>query len=185
MRPSARAILGAVALAFAFAFSGCQNPLDPIDKSDKIQGLTWVEINDAAWEQWDSDPEADGMIISLAYKNEFGDELEFHDKGHDVAIEFWTQKDIGDTGSPYLTRDQLFFSKTVRYEHSDDDIRIPVEAYFAQLSGAFDLSDPTVAAEGMLVVRVFPPQEYPRPELLVALDSVLFYEAPLGDDLTP
>ena len=185
MRSSVRVLLGAIALVSAFVTAGCQNPLDPIDKSDKIQGLTWVEINDAAWEQWDSDPEADGMIISLAYKNEFGDELEFHDKGHDVAIEFWTQKDIGTDDNSYLTRDQLFFSKTIHFEHSDDDIRIPVEAYFGGLGEVFDFSDPNVAFEGMLVVRVFPPQEYPRPELLVAMDTVPFYVRPEGDDLTP
>ena len=185
MRPSARAILGAVALVSALAVPGCQNPLDPIDKSDKIQGLTWVEINDASFEQWDSDPEADGMLVSVAYKNEFGDELDFHDKPHDVVIEFWTQKDLGDTGSPYLTRDQLFFSKTVRYEHSDDDIRVPIEAYFASLGEVFDLSDPDTVYEGMLVVRVFPPQEFPRPELLVAEADTEFYLPPEGDDLTP
>lgn len=125
------------------------------------------------------------MIVSLSYKNEFADELDFHDKPHDVVIEFWSQKDIGDTDNPYLTRDQLFFSKTIRYENSEDDIRIPVEAYYADLGKVFDFADPAVDFSGMLVVRVFPPQEFPRPELLVALDSVIFYERPAGDDLTP
>ncbi|HWR97167.1 MAG TPA: hypothetical protein VN317_01990 [Candidatus Methanoperedens sp.] len=178
-------LLGAIALVSFFSVSGCQNPLDPIDKSDKIQGLTWFEINGAELDRWDSDPELDGMLISLSYKNEFGDELSFHDKPHNVFIEFWTQKDIGTGGNSYLTRDQLFFSKTIRFENSDDSIRIPIEAYIGPLGTVFDLTDPDADFTGMLVVRVQPPQEYPRPELLVAEADVVFYERPVGDDLTP
>ena len=185
MRPRFLASCWAIVVLAVFASAGCQNPIDPIDKSDKIQGLKWVEINGGDLDRWDSDPGLDGMVITLSYKNEFGDELDFHDKPHDVVIEFWTQKDIGDTGSPYLTRDQLFFSKTVRYEHSDDDIRIPIEAYFASLGEVFDLSDPEEVFEGMLVVRVFPPQEFPRTELLVAQADTEFYVPPEGDDLSP
>jgi hypothetical protein len=184
MRLSTRALFGAVALLSVFAVAGCQNPLDPIDKSDKIQGLTWVEINDASLDRWDSDPELDGMIVTLSYKNEFGDELSFHDKPHKVVIEFWTQKDLGTEESSYLTRDQLFFSKTIEYENSDDSIRIPIEAYYGALGNVFDFSDAAEDFTGMVVVTVYPPQEDPRPSLLVALDGVVFYERPLGDDLT-
>ena len=177
-------LFGAIALLSVFSFAGCQNPLDPIDKSDKIQGLTWIEINDASLDRWDSDPEDDGMLIGISYKNEFGDELSFHDKPHNVVIEFWTQKNTG-TDSDYWTRDKLFFSKTIEHENSDDDIRIPIEAYYAQLGNAFDFSDPDEPFVGMLVVRVFPPQEYPRAELMVADIDIDFYDPPEGDDLTP
>ncbi|HEY5997944.1 MAG TPA: hypothetical protein VI078_01400 [bacterium] len=184
MRSSIRALFAAIALLSALSIAGCQNPLDPVDKSDKIQGLTWVEINSASLEQWDSDPGLDGMVVSISYKNEFGDELSFHDKPHEVIIEFWTQKDIGTGGISHLTRDKLFFSKSINFENSDDDIRIPYEAYLGAAQGVFDFSDPAADFSGMLVVRVFPPLESPRPELIVAESDVVFFERPVGDDLT-
>lgn len=184
MRPTVRVLVGVIALISVFSLAGCQNPIDPIDKSDEIQGLTWVEINSSDLEPWDSDPELDGLVITLGYKNEFGDELSFHDKQHNVVIEFWTQKDINPDGDPYLTRDQLFYSQTIEFEDSEDEIRIPYESYFAQLSTVFDFSNQDETFKGMLVVRVFPPNEDPRPELLVADANVVFYERPAGDDLT-
>lgn len=185
MRISLRALLAAIALLTFLPLAGCQNPLDPIDKSDKIQGLTWVEIDDAALDRWDSDPELDGMVVTLTYKNEFGDQLSFHDKEHTVIIEFWTQKDIGTDDLPYLTRDELIFSKSIDYENSEDDIRIPYEAYLGALGEFFDFTDPQASFEGMVVVRVFPPKGDPRPEFLVAEAGVLFFERPEGSDLTP
>ena len=185
MRPRFLASLWAIAVLAVFAIAGCQNPIDPIDKSDKIQGLKWVEINGGDLDRWDSDPGLDGMVITLSYKNEFGDELSFHDKAHNIVIEFWTQKDTGTDGSSYITRDQLFYSQTIEYENSDDSIRIPYEAYLAQLAQAFDFSNVDETFTGMLVVRVFPPDEDPRPELVVAQGDTVFYERPAGDDLTP
>ena len=185
MRVALRFLLGVIVVSSALAVAGCQNPIDPIDKSDEIQGLTWVEINDASLDKWDSDPELDGMLVSLSYKNEFGTELSFHDKPHDVVIEFWTQKNAGTTDIPYLTRDRLFFSTTIDFENSDDDIRIPIEAYFGRLGSVFDFSSEEEDFEGMLVVRVFPPQGSPREELLIAEADVAFYQRPAGQDVTP
>ena len=177
-----RLLLGVIAVLTALSVAGCQNPIDPVDKSDKIQGLTWVEINSADLAMWDSDPGNDGLEISLSYKNEYGDELSFHDKSHNVVVELWTQKDTGTTENSFLTRDQLFYSQTIDFENSDDAIRIPYEAYISQLSAAY--GGLTVTATGMLVVRVFPPEEDPRPELLVAMSDVDFYVPPTVADST-
>jgi hypothetical protein len=177
-----RLLLGVIAVLTALSVAGCQNPIDPVDKSDKIQGLTWVEINSADLAMWDSDPGNDGLEISLSYKNEYGDELSFHDKSHNVVIEFWTEKNAGTVDAEFFTRDRLFYSQTIDFENSDDAIRIPYEAYISQLSAAY--GGLTAAASGMLVVRVFPPEEDPRPELLVAKSGVEFYVPPTVADGT-
>lgn len=187
MRPSGlRSLLfGAFVLLVAGALAGCENPFDPLDKSDKIQGLSYVEAG-TTWEAWDSDPEADGVVIELTYKNEFGDTLDFHDKPHEVVIEFWTQKDIGSieteidgevTTSPaHLIQDELFFSKTIDYENSEDTIRIPVEAYEDSIPETAFTTVGADADQVFVVVRVFPPQEFPREELYIAESDVLIFK---------
>lgn len=176
------ALLGIFALLVVTAFAGCENPFSPLDKSSKIEGLSYIDFT-LTWDRWDSDPEYDGLLISLDYKNEFGDGLSFHDKPHPIVIEFWTQVETGPEDAIYKTRGRLFFSKTVEYSNSEDDIRIPVEAYFGTLQGAgFDLNSDE-GAKGFLVLRVFPPEEYPRTELVVAQPDIVFYKRPTGDDV--
>lgn len=165
-------LFGVVALFMAGVFPGCENPLDPIDKSDKIEGLTYVDFT-AGWERWDSDPQGDGLLVTLSYSNEFGDSLAFHDKPHEVVIEFWTQKNQNEgdeEASEYLVKDELFFSKTIEFSNSDDDIRIPVEAYYQALQTAAP-----VDYTGFMSVRIYPPQQYPRTELLVSQPGVVFF----------
>jgi hypothetical protein len=187
MRPSGlRSLLfGAFVLFMAGALAGCENPFDPLDKSDKIQGLSYVEAA-TTWEAWDSDPEADGVVIELTYSNEFGDTLDFHDKPHEVVIEFWTQKDIGsietevdgeiETSPPYLIQDKLFFSKTIDFENSEDTIRIPIEAYEDAIPEEAYTEVGADADQVFVVVRVFPPQEFPRQELYIAESDVLIFK---------
>jgi hypothetical protein len=173
------ALFAALALLMAGVFAGCENPFDPLDKSDKIEGLTYVDFS-ATWERWDSDPQGDGLVVSLSYYNEFGDSLAFHDKPHKVVIEFWTQKDKNEGvegSSSYLMKDQLFFSKTIEFSNSDDDIRIPIEAYYQALQAAAP-----VDYTGFINVRVFPPQQYPRTELVVAYSDKVFYEPEVAED---
>jgi hypothetical protein len=181
MRPTRlkRIFLGAVALLAMGVFAGCENPFDPLEESDKIQGLTYIDFS-ATWERWDSDPQGDGLVISLSYANEFGDTLSFHDKPHEVVIEFWTQKDQGAEATPpasYLVKDQLFYSKTIEYSNSDDEIRIPIEAYYQAYLAAAPVDD-----KGFMQVRVFPPQQYPRTELLVAQPDVIFFVPEAAED---
>ena len=76
-----------VAVLIAGPRAGCDNPFDPLKSSDKIQGLTYFDFS-ATQEHWDSDPEWDGVQITMNYYNEFGDSLNFHDKPHKVEIEF-------------------------------------------------------------------------------------------------
>jgi len=173
-------LFGVLALFMVGAFTGCENPFDPLDKSDKIEGLTYIDFT-AGWDRWDSDPQGDGLLVTLSYSNEFGEQLAFHDKPHEVVIEFWTQKDKneGVEGSTaYLQMDQLFFSKTITFSNSDDDIRIPIEAYYQALQAAAPLDN-----KGFMQVRVFPPQQYPRTELVVAQSDVEFYLPETGQDV--
>ena len=76
-----------VAIAVAGAIAGCDNPFDPLKSSDKIQGLSYFDFS-ATQEHWDSDPEWDGLQITLNYYNEFGDTLSFHDKSHKITDRF-------------------------------------------------------------------------------------------------
>ena len=173
-------LFGVIALFMAGAFTGCENPFDPLDKSDKIEGLTYVDFT-AAWDRWDSDPYGDGLLVTLSYSNEFSETLSFHDKPHEVVIEFWTQKDRneGIEGSDaYIEKDQLFFSRTFQFSNSDDDIRIPIEAYYQALQAAAPVDD-----KGYMLVRVFPPEQYPRMELVVAQSDVQFYVPETGDEI--
>lgn len=168
-------LFGALVVLAVGVFPGCENPLSPLNKSDKIQGLTYIEAQ-TTWTAWDTDPEADGVEIALTYLTEFGDSLKFHDKPHNVVIEFWTQKDIGTETSSYLTQDQLFFSKTVEYSNSEDDIRISVEAYSALIPAAAFDEDSGEANQVFVLVRVFPPKEYPRKELYIAESDVTIFK---------
>jgi hypothetical protein len=145
------------------------------------------------WERWDSDPQFDGIVITVDYFNEFGESLSFHDKPHNIVFEFWTQKDIGVTGgdgevgTSFLTKDKLIFTRSIEFSNSDDPIRIPIESYFDALQDA-DIRDPATGEPavgdltGFMVMRVFPPDESPRPELLVAQPDVLFFKPEIAED---
>jgi hypothetical protein len=179
-------LFAAFALAALVALGGCQNPLDPISKSDKIQGLSYVDFA-PTWERWDADPQFDGLSIGMDYFNEFGDSLAFHDKSHNVVIEMWTQKNTGTTEKPFKVKDTMFFTRTIDYSNSDDDIRIPIEAYYADIPRSL-FTDPLTGLEltevkAMMVVRVFPPQEFPRPELLVAQADVTIFKPETAEDV--
>ena len=147
----------AAVLLTGFA-AGCDNPFDPLKSSDKIEGLTYFDFS-AAQAKWDSDPESDGLEITMKYYNEFGDSLNFHGKPHKVEIEFWEA--VQDLGPPVVTsRGSLLTVKTVEYGDSDETIRIPIEYYVGTLG---ELG--TEPIKGYLLVRIFPPQEYPQKEL--------------------
>ena len=146
-------LLGGV-IVIAGAVAGCDNPLNPLKSSDKIQGLTYFDFA-ASQEHWDSDPEWDGLQITLNYYNEFGDTLSFHDKSHKVQIDFWSEDADGKPAS-------LLTSKTVEFSNSDDFIRIPIEYY----GGFLSIADPPEDITGCLQVSVFPPEEYPQRELV-------------------
>jgi len=142
------------AVAIAGAVGGCDNPFNPLQSSDKIQGLTYFDFA-ASQEHWDSDPEWDGLQITLNYYNEFGDTLSFHDKSHKVQIDFWSEDADGKPAS-------LLTSKTVEFSNSDDFIRIPIEYY----GGLLGIADPPESITGCLQVRIFPPQQSPQKELV-------------------
>jgi hypothetical protein len=192
MRLAGSKLLLFLAVAFLAAGSGCENPFDPLNTSDKIQGLTYFDFA-ATQEHWDSDPEWDGVQITMSYYNEFGDSLSFHDKKHKVQIEFWSQK-TSDTTPPVTSRDKLLITKTVDFSNSDDLIRIPVEYYYSSLPAPVTTTTTasigktraaatfTEPVTGYLLVRVFPPQEYPQKELVFLQGDVEFFtpeEAPL------
>jgi len=162
-----------VFIAIVGAVAGCNNPFDPLKSSDKIEGLTYVDFA-AVQEHWDSDPDWDGVQITLSYFNEFSDTLSFHDKSHKVQIEFWSSKDS--SGTPVIkVRDKFLTSKTVEFANSDDFIRIPIE-YYGGLIGI----DPVTPVDitGCMVVRIFPPQEYPQKELIAPIQcGVNFFTA--------
>jgi len=174
-------LFGALALLAVATLGGCQNPLDPIDKSDKIQGLSFIDFA-STWDRWDADAQFDGVVVSLDYYNEFGDSLAFHDKSHSVVIEMWSQQDIGTLESTFLAKDRLLFSRTIEFSNSDDDIRIPIEAYEQAIRDAGIADETTGEMKGFMVVRVFPPQEFPRPELMVAQPDITFFKPEVAED---
>lgn len=233
---------GAIALLATGVIAGCENPLDPINKSEKIEGLSFIDVS-ATWDRWDSDPEYDGVSISVDYFNELGSGLSFHDKPHKVVIEFWTSKDTSKeesttsttttstttsastsgglirlgkswtagarnaarpsfTAAGLLIQEKLWFTKTIQFSDSDDAIRIPIEAYSRNLppceivataaptTTTTTTTEPETAApttcesKGFLVVRVFPPQDFPRPELVVAQSDVTFFK-PVVEENAP
>jgi hypothetical protein len=148
------------AVAIVGAIAGCDNPFDPLKSSDKIQGLSYFDFA-ATQEHWDSDPEWDGVQITLSYFNEFGDALNFHDKPSKVEIELW--QEVSSATTPPVVTQTFLTSLAVSFSNSDDPIRIPIEAY----SGFLVIADPPADIKGCLQVRLFPPQEYPQ-RVLVA-----------------
>ncbi|HUU59813.1 MAG TPA: hypothetical protein VMZ50_09735 [Phycisphaerae bacterium] len=178
-----RTILGAIALVAAVMVAACTNPFEPISKSDKIEGLSYVDYS-LTWDRWDSDPEYDGVVITPDYSNEFGDALSFHDKPHRVVIEFYEQIIDEDDAAAPIQVGGLVFSRSVEYENSDDDIRVPIEAYRSALEAAdYDLAE---EAQLFVVMRVFPPQAFPRPELPVGYpDQTVFKPEVTEENLTP
>jgi hypothetical protein len=181
-------LFGAVALLLVGTFAGCENPLDPLNKSEEISGLSYIDVA-ATWDRWDSDPQYDGVLLDMSYFNEFGDTLAFHDKPHSIVIEFWSQQDTGlDTDPPgpsFLVQDELLFSKTVEFSNADDSIRVPVEAYLSSIPSDLFLDPngvPLTEVKGFLVVRVFPPLAVPRTELLVALPDTIFFKPEVAQD---
>jgi len=140
------------------ATAGCDNPFDPLNKSSAIQGLTYFDFT-ATQSHWDSDPEWDGIEITMNYYNEFSDSLTFHDKSHKVQIDMYSQKE--DPATKKQVRNAFLISKTVDFANSDDLIRIPIEYY----SGVIGLPS-TESIKGCLQVHVFPPQESPQKELI-------------------
>ena len=176
-----------VSLFAAFTFAACENPFDPLDTSTEIRGLTYIDFG-VEWDRWDSDPEYDGVSVTIEYFNEFGDSLAFHSKAHDVVIEFNTEEPayiIQDPDDPEkevlgpLTYKDLFFSYPATVENSDDVIRIPIEAYMGALTGTgYDprLGEPAAA---FVVVRVYPPIAYPQEELNSYQNTVVIFEPEL------
>lgn len=183
-------LLGAFVFLMAVAFAGCENPFSPIDKSEKIQGLTYIDFS-LSWSRWDSDPEYDGLEVTIDYYGEFGDALSFTDKPHDVTIEFWSQKeettesgdDTTTTTTTTKTYDTLFYTLTVDHKNSSDTIRIPIESYIGDMKGASDFVE-TADYNAFVIVRVHPPQDYPKSELVVGYSDMLIYK-PVENDVTP
>lgn len=147
-----------VAILAGGVLAGCDNPFDPLKTTDKIQGLTFFDFT-AAQAHWDSDPEWDGLQISMSYFNEFGDQLNFHDKPHQLTIELYSEVAGDATGDP-VTRGGLLASFDLEYSNSDDLINVPIEFYGGSLS-----LPSTEAVTGCVLIRVFPPQQSPQREL--------------------
>jgi hypothetical protein len=158
----------AVALMMVGAVAGCDNPFDPLNTSDKIQGLTYFDFA-ANQAHWDSDPEWDGLQITMNYYNEFGDQLNFHDKPHKLTMEIYSEVEGATTTDP-KTRGSLLASKTITYSNSDDLINLPIEYY----GGSLGLPS-TEPITGCLLIRVFPPQNDPQEELYYFTCSVELY----------
>jgi hypothetical protein len=168
----------AAAVFMAGSFAGCDNPFDPLKSSDKIEGLKYFDFS-ATQEHWDSDPDWDGMQITLSYYNEFGDALNFHDKPHKVQIEFWSEVDDSST-PPVKVRGSLLTTKTVEFSNSDDLIRIPIEFY----GGSIGLPS-TTSITGFLLVRIFPPKAYPQRELIAPIQAGQEFYTPEDVPSTP
>lgn len=171
----------------------CDNPFDPLDKTDEIKGLTFIDWT-GNWERWDSDPEYDGFVIIMEYFNEFGDSLEIKDKAHEIKIEFYTQKEInqeideetGDAkeGTGVNVPDRLIFEHTTIFSNTDDSIRIPKELYIDALRGAgFDLDDDEVLV--YVLVHVFPPKAIPQQELIAGYPDQIVHKPEVGPTPNP
>lgn len=184
--------------------ASCANPFDPLDTSTEIRGLSYIDYS-LTWAAWDSDPEGDGVEVEIAYFNEFGDSLSFNDKKHRVVIEFYTQTKAGvvetpegGTTSGITVADELFFTFPVEHSNSDHIIRIPIEAYQASMAEAGYNFETCVTDEdpgpeqqpnfnAYVLVRVFPPQQKPQPELIAFyIDQLIFEcEETVPPDETP
>lgn len=176
------AMLTAVLVLLTMA--GCDNPFNPLEESAEIKGLTYFDWA-GTWERWDSDPDYDGFLVTLEYFNEFGDGLEFRDKPHTVRVEFYQQITVGGdvdevTGEPIEgsgtpSFGSLLFTHETTFENTDDDIRIPVELYRANIAGALD--EEGTEANVYIIVRLFPPKEKPQRELVLGYpDQIVFKE---------
>jgi len=189
MRKNAFVLLLALLLV-SMGLAACTNPFDPLTKSDSIRGLSYIDFS-LVWDRWDSDPEGDGVSVTVEYFNEFGDSLDFHDKPHRVVIEFWTEKLVGGIEDEEGTiegarsaNDVLIFSYPVEQDFSDDDIRVPIEAYSGALAANFEtfpeFTISNAAAEPpenvFVLVRVFPPNQDPKPELVAYYSAQTVYE---------
>jgi hypothetical protein len=171
-------------LLLTIVFTACTNPFDPLDKSDTIRGLTYIDFA-LTWDRWDSDPDGDGVVVSIEYFNTFNDSLDFHNKPTRVVIEFWTQAlaggvedpDTGEITGGLPTNDKLIFSFPVVVDFSDADIRVPIEAYDEALAANYE-TFPEEAVSLFVLVRVFPPQDDPRPELVAFFGDMTVYEPP-------
>jgi len=169
-------------LLVVMGLAACTNPFDPLTKSDAIRGLSYIDFS-LIWDRWDSDPEGDGVSVTVEYFNEFGDSLDFHDKPHTVVIEFWTEKIVGGVTDPDTdeitggvpSNDTLIFSYPVEHDFSDDDIRVPIEAYAGVLAANYE-QFPEESVALFVMVRVFPPQQDPRPELVAFYPALVVYE---------
>jgi hypothetical protein len=146
-----------------------------------IQGLSRVDFS-FVWDTWDSDPEGDGVTVNIQYFDKFNGSISFHDKPIDVVIEFWTQKITEGTLEP--TKDELILSFPVVVDFSDAVIRVPIDTYEEVLAANF----PTFPEESVplwVVVRVFPPQADPMPELAAFYSNSVVYEPPPVGPLPP
>ncbi len=197
MRQSTGLVRGVLAvLIIMFSFTACENPFDPLDKADEIRGLSYIDYS-LVWDRWDSDPGADGVIVTVEFFNEFNDSLSFHDKPTRVVVEFWSQSTAGGVENPDTgeiqggvpTNEDLLFSWPVEIDFSDDEIRIPREAYEPALSAAGLLRETSETDEtGALVapepvslfvlVRVFPPKAIPQAELVAFYGDQVVWEPP-------
>jgi hypothetical protein len=171
-------------LLLTISFTACTNPFDPLDTSESIRGLTYIDFS-LTWDRWDSDPDGDGVAIEIEYFNSFNDSLDFHDKPTRVVVEFWTQKVAGGVENPETgeitggvpTNDQLIFSFPVVVDLSDAVIRVPIEAYDQALAANYELF-PEETVSLFVIVRVFPPQADPKPELIAYYGDMTVYEPP-------
>jgi hypothetical protein len=172
------AIFGLALLSLA-AVAACDNPFDPLDDKAEISGLSYIDFS-AEWSRWDSDPEFDGVKLTLEYLNMYGESLEFTDKPHQVTIEFYSQRNVGGTKDDagnvtggYWTYNQLLFSHTVSFKNTTHDIRIPVELYQHTLSG---VKDDEGTAMVYIMVHVYPPAQMPQRELVVGYPDKVVYK---------
>ena len=184
------------ALLLAITGAACENPFDPLDTADEIRGLSYIDFS-LVWDRWDSDPEYDGVIVSVEFFNTFNDSLSFQDKPTRVVVEFWTQGTAGgveneqgeiEGGTP--TNGELLFSWPVEISYADDEIRIPKEAYEPALRDEGLIRSSPVDEEGnvvdqeavslFVIVRVFPPKALPKTELVAFYPDQLVWEPPEG-----
>jgi hypothetical protein len=152
--------------------NACSNPFDPLNETAEIRGLKFIDFT-AAWSQWDSDPEFDGVIFSFVFNNEFGEGLSFKNKPTNILIEYYI--------SNGATFGELLFSDLVTIKNSDDRIRVPKELYIPKLAAKGIALDADVSV--FIMIHVFPPKELPQKELVVGKPNLLVYKPPTG--ITP
>ena len=137
-------------------------------QSDKIQGLTYFDFA-ATQEHWDSDPEWDGLQITMSYYNEFGDPLSFHDKSHKITIEIYSEVEGATPPDPCRVAPSSP-RRPSNYSNSDDLINIPIEYY----GGSLALPS-TEAITGCLSCAFSRRRRYPQKELYYSTCGVELY----------